>query len=316
MTTGDPASFRTIDEALTSGNVPRHSPTPADTPATPVDTAGDSAGTAAGSAAPGAERSDHAVTEAPEGAQAGSEASSEPGDAGGLLDDWRPGQSRHWPWEEVRRRYTEGYKDPDHGFIVWPTLNEVGEHFGIPGPRVREKSSQQGWVEQRRTFQAQVEGARRSALAATRAKSAAELDGNALTAAQMGIQLCLAALGDLGRRIELHRQAYVGNPDAPPLPVSSLEQQRLAAAVELWHKIGLRAIGDPDITLQVTGAGGGPIEITQELRRDDPDRVGAVLAVLKLADLEGVIPGTVLAATGHDGDGRADGVPAAIEAHR
>jgi hypothetical protein len=223
-------------------------------------------------------------------------------------------------WEAVRRAYVEGWPAKSQSgtqkVTFWPTLREVAERFGISDPYVREKSSKQGWTEQRRTWQAQLEAQHRQARAATMSKKATEVDSTALDAATMGLQLCLAALADIGQRAQQRRSETMGQPDIAPR-IDALEQSRLAQAVDLWHKVGLRAVGDPEThRLEITGAGGGPIELAAELRRDDPDRIAGVLAVLAAADLGDVIPGHVLDSYEAGGDGRGDGVQEAAEAHR
>lgn len=192
---------------------------------------------------------------------------------------------RTYDWVQIKRRYVEGITDRDAGVTTWPSLNEVAEHFGVVPSRVREKSGTQGWVEERRKFQAQVEATRRQAKAAASAKHAADLDGRALNAAQMGLQLCISRLAEIGQAAQRARsEAGVGG--GGPVTIDAQEQQRLAQAVDLWHKIGLRAVGDPEThRVELTGANGQPIEIAAELRRDDPNRLVGVLGVLAQAGL-------------------------------
>lgn len=243
----------------------------------------------------------------------------EPGDDGGgevepappegmLRTGPQRGRGRRlYDWQAIKRRYVEGVPLNDgSGTTEWPSLDAVAEHFGLPGARVREKSAIEGWVGLRQKWQAQVEATRQQARANALAKSATEVDKKALDASQLGLQLCLAVLGDRARAVQAQRsdnEGQAGN----RVSLSALELTRLAQAVDLWHRIGLRAVGDPEVTrLEVTGAGGRPIEITTELKRDDPERMAGVLAVLTqagLGDLFGVDQprGALEARRGDDG---------------
>lgn len=232
------------------------------------------------------------------------------------MSDGAP-ERRDYDWEAIRRRYIEGVPDRDNGTTIWPSLDQVADHFGVVGTRVREKSGQQGWVQQRKQWQAQLELTRRNAKAAAMSKEATQLDGRALSAAQMGLQLCIARLTELGQAAQAARANNAGSPGAASV-IDAGEQARLAQAVDLWHKVGLRAVGDPETQrLEITGAGGGPIEIGAELRRDDPNRIVGVLAVLESAGLGELFGGrpSVVDAEGADrARRRADGSQAAIEA--
>lgn len=197
---------------------------------------------------------------------------------------------RRYDWTAVRRRYVEGVRNPDEGLVDWVTLQEVADHFGLPASRVREKSAMEGWREQRNAWQAEFEARRRQAKAAAMSKEAVNLDGRALDAAKTGLQLCLAKLTEIGQQAQRNRSKTAG--EGGLTGIDAQEQQRLAQAVDMWHKIGLRAIGDPEtMRLEVTGAGGRPIEIATELKRDDPTRLQGVLAVLAQAGLGDVFGG-------------------------
>jgi hypothetical protein len=228
----------------------------------------------------------------------------------GLPPNARELPRREYDWESIRRRYVEGVRDKDAGVTHWPSLAEVAAHFGAPVARLKEKSSHQGWVEQRTRWQAQVERTRQQAKAAAMAKEATQLDGRALDAAKMGLQLCITRLAELGQQAQARRAGSVGDGMADS-GLDAQEQGRLAYAVDLWHKIGLRAVGDPEtLRLEVTGINGKPIEISQELRRDDPSRLTGVLSVLAKAGVGDILggadrPGGAAALDG-GGDGGAE----------
>lgn len=182
-------------------------------------------------------------------------------------------QPRHYDWPAIRRRYVEGVIDREGGVTDWPTLDACAEHFGVAANRVRERSAEEGWRAQRSAWQAQLEATRRQAKLAAMSKEATQIDGAALQTAKVGLGLVQHRLQQIAAQRDV-------------VPVDAQEQQRLAQAADLWHKVGLRAVGDPEThRIELTGAGGAPIEIAAELRRDDPSRMAGVLGVLAQAGL-------------------------------
>lgn len=182
-----------------------------------------------------------------------------------------PSPRRIYDWPEIKRRYVEGVPHPDEGITEWPSLDAVAEHFEVGANRVREKAAKEGWRAQRTQWQASLEATRQQAKISKMSKEVENLDSSALDAAKLGIGLVKARLAVIAEKRELEG-------------IDALEQQRLAAAVDLWHRVGLRAVGDPEThRLEITGAGGAPLEIATELRRDDADRLSGVLAVLQQA---------------------------------
>ena len=204
---------------------------------------------------------------------------------------------RQYDWTAIKRRYVEGVKGPKDDTIDWPSLSGVATHFGLDASRVRERSALEGWVEQRRQFQTRMETTRQAARIAALTKKSIDLDNRAADSASLGLQLAMDVLTTRAREIQESRKGAGEGSKRGGKTIDALELSRLAAAVDLFHKIGLRAVGDPQVTrLEVTGAGGSPIEISTELKRDDPDRLSGVLAVLHQAGL-----GDLFGATG---DGR------------
>jgi hypothetical protein len=203
---------------------------------------------------------------------------------------WRPQTVRH-DWPAIRARFVEGYTGDD-GEHVWPTLGAVADHFNAGVQGVRARSGREGWVAQRAEWQAQVEAERRRNKVTELAKAADKLDGRALNAAELGIQLCVTRLVEIGRAVETRRQSSGVDFGTA---VEAREMQALAAATDLWHKIGLRAVGDVEaLRLQLIGANGQPLDIGAELVRDNPERLGGVVAVLKAAGLGEFFAGETL----------------------
>lgn len=190
---------------------------------------------------------------------------------------------RKYDWPEIKRRYVEGYNDGTE--TVWPTLDAVAEHFGLPAQRIREKSATDGWRAARTQWQAQVEATRRQARANALAKKGLDLDNKAFDVASLGLQLCQAKLAEVAQAAQTAR-SNAGPGGGSGGIIDSMEMQRIAAAVDVFHKVGLRAIGDPEVhRVELSGPAGQPIEIASELRRDDPSRLTGVLSVLQQAGL-------------------------------
>lgn len=212
---------------------------------------------------------------------------------GGLRSYGGGGHSMQQPggkiydWPAVRRYYVEGYKTDTT--VAWPSLDETAAHFDVNPGRVKEKSAQEGWVTLRQRWQAQVETKRQQARAAQLAKQGVDLDNAALESARVGMQLCAFELKRIGQAAQ---NARAGG-DLTAGRIDALEMTRIASAIDLFHKVGLRAIGDPEtMRLELTGANGAPIEIASELRRDDPTRIAGVLGVLQQAGLGELFGGT------------------------
>jgi hypothetical protein len=194
-------------------------------------------------------------------------------------------EDRRFDWPTIKARYVEGVKPVNGDTFLWPTTQEVADYYGCSVHTLREKSTREGWLAQRTQWQAQVEARRREARANALVQKAVNLDTKALSAAEAGIGLCMARLQEIGQAHQTARTA-AGPGAASTGVIDALEQTRLAQAIDLWHKIGLRAVGEPEAQrIELTGANGAPLEITAELRRDDPNRIATVLGVLEQAGL-------------------------------
>jgi hypothetical protein len=225
---------------------------------------------------------------------------------------WRPSEGppvpRRYDWAQIKARYVEGVPD-GNGSMLWPSLSEVADHFAVVLARVKEKSSKEGWVAQRTAYKNQLELTRQQqARVARLTREGAIVDDRALDAAKLGLRLCLVALTETRQAAQQRRSENVGT--GLGSGIAAVELQRLASAVDAFHKIGLRATGAGEevARLEIAGAGRAPIEISTELGRDDPGRLAGVLAVLSeagLGDLFGGADGTDRALKARRG---ADGV--------
>jgi hypothetical protein len=223
--------------------------------------------------------------------------------------DAKPAQiRREYDWPKLRRAYVEGWKpegaeaDKESG-THWPSLLEVAERFNVSPNRVREKSAADGWRDARAAWQAQVEQTRQKRRATQLAAKVDDLDAGALRGAELGVGVIASRLQDIAKAVQAAKLAGVEG--GYPL-VDSREMKALAEALDLFHRIGLRAVGDVEVQrMEITGANGAPLAV--ELRRDDPERLVGVLAVLEEAGAK-----EYFASLGAGGSGL--GAPEAIEA--
>lgn len=191
-------------------------------------------------------------------------------------------------WDIAKRMYIEGVKT-DTG-IDYLSLDEVARRLGYPPNRTREKAARDGWRAERAQWQAQVEQQRRVNRANAMSQKALQLDNDASQVATTGLTLVQAKMTEIAQLAQRAR-TEAGPGGGSGAAIDPLELTRLAQAADLFHKIGLRAVGDPEThRLEITGVGGAPIEIAAELKRDDPTRISSVLAVLQQAGLDGVLP--------------------------
>jgi hypothetical protein len=258
----------------------------------PADTA-DSPGDSAGDAAPGSPESDRGDAPGP----------GDPGSSG-------PGTEvrRHFDWPSIRAAYVQGVDGPAAGGnTIWLSLTQLAERFGIGITAVKERSSREGWPAQRAQFQAQVEAKRAADRAELLSKKGMTLDDNAIDVGSAGLALVRAKLAEIGQAAQAAR-SNSGPGKGSGGTINSTELQRLASAADLFHKVGARALGDPEARVVVSGPSGGPIEITQELRKDDHDRVAGVLSVLQQAGLGDLFGSESAAAATLEAERGADGV--------
>ena len=69
---------------------------------------------------------------------------------------YRNGTGPPRDWTAVRARYVEGVAHPDGDARTWPALSEVAAHYAIGVDGCKERSRQEGWVEQRQAFQGRL----------------------------------------------------------------------------------------------------------------------------------------------------------------
>ena len=200
-------------------------------------------------------------------------------------------------WEPIRRSYIEGW-DSDDAKVqsrVFPTLQEVADHFGITSTRVREISARERWPARRKAYQYQaaVEG-RKNRLTAM-ADQANDFDDKSLTVAKMGMAMVTTRLAEIAEelknsktrrenaRVKQERGEFVERHELWSA-INYKELEGLAKASQTFQEVGRKALGVSDIErIEISGPEGGAIQvdgdfsIREELARDDPERLAQVI---------------------------------------
>lgn len=147
-------------------------------------------------------------------------------------------------WSAVRALYVEGETldpDADPSKRNWPTLDELAATQGIHPTTVYRRSAKEHWPELRAQHQAQIDRARREALAHERGQRAAGIDQRALSSADAGLAL-------IGHRLAflVTTQARLGQGVGAGIDVR--EQSSLALAAWRWVRVKDAVLGAPNGT--------------------------------------------------------------------
>lgn len=149
------------------------------------------------------------------------------------------------PWPDIRAAYVEGVAtdpDGDPSKRSWPTLEELSVTWGVPHSTMKHKSRAEGWVEQRETFQAELDAARRRTLIQERSDRAVRVDDRALTASE-------AALSLVGIRLtRLVRLQQALGADARGGGIDARELAQLGLATKRFVDVKAHVMGQPSTT--------------------------------------------------------------------
>jgi len=214
----------------------------------------------------------------------------------------KPSNAKH-NYEEARGIYVEGVpKDPSKpdGDRTWLNMSELSERTGIPYVRIRQRSSEERWPDQRAQFQQKISAKRLELRAESLARETIDFEDKTLDVAKMGTKLVTVRMAEIAREVreyEQKRAAVKVKLDAgvavEPWELKYLktaigagELERLANAATKFQEIGLKALNADIIRAEISGPNGAPIQsqvehtisVVQELNRDDPDRLGAFLS--------------------------------------
>jgi len=227
------------------------------------------------------------------------------------LSEREPGS--RYDWTALHREYVEGIEIESE--TVWPSLRELARRHHALDHKIAERSSAEGWVDQRASFRRRIEHERRQEKAVEVARQGVELDAAAMRIARVGLAVVGGRMAELGgqvqargRRIEELRGAggaVVGeHVDGAPLPPRAEEVATLARGAAHLYNLGRAAIGDvPEASVVFRGDPTTPIAVEGKVEHDHDGRVEAIVAAL--VEARALPPGLVeLPVAG--GDGQAD----------
>jgi hypothetical protein len=213
----------------------------------------------------------------------------------------RPRDRGYRDWLAAERLYVQGVT-ADDGTHYWPSAPKVAWMLGVPAQSIRQHCAKYKWVAKRRDFVAllkQKEAEHKAeALAASRVHDEFEIH----SAAMQGVELVTRRLKQVkaaDERVTRARQAYyklrdegadiaeleaTGYDPFQADPIDARELQAISGALQSFHVVVQKATGGEAVRVEVTGAGGGPLEmrhsVRQELEADDVDRVARLFEVM------------------------------------
>lgn len=190
-------------------------------------------------------------------------------------------------WLEAKRVYVEGIPDAESG-LRFVSMAEIGQTFDVSEAAVKKRASREGWVAERAAFVAKIEDRRQRRRANRLAIESEKLDTSVLDAAKAGVTLVKMRMHEVAERSKDSLRS-----DARQTRIDARELSVLATALDVFHRVALRALGDPDAmkTHEVTNWRGNPQHISEALKRDDPERLAAVIAILGEVGLDDALPG-------------------------
>jgi hypothetical protein len=206
------------------------------------------------------------------------------------------GRTPKYDYDGLRTAFVEGFpENPDdpEGSRDWPNLRELSERTNVPYERIRERSAKERWVELRHAHQMEIAKQRRKKRVETLSTKAVEFDDRNLGIAELGLKLIGQRFTEIAKEVQLkaERRAKAEEMLRQGLPVDrydlysairSTEMNELARAADVLQNMGMKALGTDverhsiDISGDVTVD--HSISVSQELERDDPDRLAAFMA--------------------------------------
>lgn len=202
-------------------------------------------------------------------------------------------------WESIYREFVEGIAEgPGPEDRTFPTLKALAERHGPAYVTIRERAAAERWTEKKEQYQAQVAFDRQKERSKRLAKNAGEFDEKSYKVGDIGINLVMMRLAEIAQEAQAKkpvRDAAMQNL-ANGVPIDdkdlrsaiwSREIEGLANAAERFQNIGMKSLGTDVQRHTLSGPGGGPIEVDgvvaptinigQEIMRDDPERVAALI---------------------------------------
>lgn len=197
-------------------------------------------------------------------------------------------------WLSVRENYVQGVVTTD-GSRVWPTHQDLADTYGVSLAAVSSHASKERWAEQRGAYQSDIETAKRQARLTDITKKSQDLDESALRMANIGTAIITRRLAEVAEdqhRLSLARKEAIAVAEAGGImdmsvmgpSIDAREVDALSKAGMAFIQLGQKALGTDVIKHQISGDQESPLEVhhsvTEEVQRDNPDRLAGFLEVL------------------------------------
>lgn len=215
-------------------------------------------------------------------------------------------------WVAVRESFVQGLPQGDDS-RAWPTLQELADIYNVSYHAVASHSSKERWAEQRASYQSDIETAKRQSRITDIVKKAQDIDDHALRMANLGASIITRRLAEIAedqhRASQVRKESLEAADNGGMLDLSTLlpsidarEVDALSKAGMAFIQLGQKAVGTDVIKHQISGDQDNPVEVrhsvTNELQRDDPDRLAGFLEVLnRTVGIENILPQSLM-----DGD--------------
>lgn len=209
-----------------------------------------------------------------------------------------------YDWFSIKTAFVEGIKDernPEER--VFLTLKELSDHLGVPLPRVRERSADERWFDQREQYQLRLARTRQTKRVLELSKESVDFDSASLKVAKLGMAMVTARMSEIARDVQAQQQkrdealklaqaGYMIDSKDLETVIDARELDTLSRAAIQWQQLGQKALGtdvqkidinqhtqiELDVDVEVTS-------ISAELSRDDPERLAGFLQAAKRAGL-------------------------------
>lgn len=219
------------------------------------------------------------------------------------VDASRP---RRASWDTIAQEYIEGWpKDPNNpedDERIFPTYNQLAEKHGYKPQTVRLRASKERWSERKDAYGIQIARERQRKRTKRLSDQAVDFDEKTYKAANIGVGLIMTRLGEIaqevGKRAEIRKRALERLERGRTYEKQDLytavnyrEMESLASAAQRFQEMGMKALGTDVLRHEISGPDGGTLDVsatvrvTEEIVRDDPERVAAIVASMADAGL-------------------------------
>lgn len=204
-------------------------------------------------------------------------------------------------WDMIAREWIEGIpsdKDDERTFM---TLREAATYYDVSYDYMREKAAKGRWRDRRESAQLEQAEIRRRKRALELGEKSVEFDSDAHKAAKLGITLITSRLAEIAQEFtqkqQKRDQAFARLAEGLPVEREELwsairprELEMLAGALQRFHQTGQQALGTNIQRTEVSGPNGESlpgvvVSVSQELNRDDSDRLASILTAMQEAGL-------------------------------